>query len=188
MIVYTVTSINFLENILENKPIQYEKEKSKNFHIFSNAYLWISKKLSEKVYLFCEDLTPIWFWYKIDGKEVSYDKIEMMGERSKPYLIIQYKVDLDEVLLSDYQRWHMALNQSFLALNEEERDFWDSLLDERPFSLLKDDEKKIIIDSWSRCIYPTQASEIWEPSEYADIQGCLWKIDQKQILSYKIVK
>lgn len=188
MIVYTRTSVNFLENILGNKPIQYEKGKSENFQIFQTAYSWINKKLSEKVHLFYEDLTPIWFWYKINGEEVNFDKIEMMSDRLKPYLIIQYNVDLNEVLLSDYQRWHMVLTQRFLALSEEERDFWDSLLEEKPFKLLKDNEKEIIMDSWSRCICPTQDSEIWEPSEYADIQGCLWKINQNQILSYKIVK
>ena len=77
---------------------------------------------------------PVWAWYIQNGKR---KKPDLRGERwcygpgGEEYVCIEFDVPDDQVLLSDFDVWHIVLNNGLISESEEEYDaqekYWESL-------------------------------------------------------------
>jgi Domain of unknown function (DUF3841) len=87
---------------------------------FLAAYQWMMRQMQIKLSNYSREY-PIWVWLKRPDLRFS-------GHLEKGGNGVLLELDLDEkdVLVSDFQAWHIVLHDSFLALTEEEEQMYDS--------------------------------------------------------------
>lgn len=74
------------------------------------AYEWLTSKMLERLPAPTSDWKPwpLWAWLRIDGKEKGF-RISEPGN-----WMVKFRKPANQVLLSDYVKWHSPLNLSFL--------------------------------------------------------------------------
>ena len=101
------------------------------------AYDWLTRKMEECVGPAPDGARyPIWAWYKQQGQ--ADGKPDMRSHRPKPgEEIVRIKLDIPdwEVLLSDFDGWHFALNYWYLASSEANADSFDEWRESHSISL-----------------------------------------------------
>ena len=93
------------------------------------AYSFMKSKLLEKVPLpqvpgtFLQEIYPTWAWpleklidFKVDCRQRFFKK---WGPPGANYMCVVFEKKEQDVLLSDFDCWHFALNQQFLCLEEQ---------------------------------------------------------------------
>lgn len=92
------------------------------------AYLWLIDQMKNRIGLPPEGVVyPIWAWYKQHSQ--SDGKPDMRRSHYlKGHACVRMKLDIPdyEVLLSDFDEWHCALNYWFLSETEKESDEFDA--------------------------------------------------------------
>lgn len=148
---------------------------------FLKAYDWLRKQMNDKIGPSpLPDQYPIWAWYQgedFDNLEARCEEIEI-GHRG---VRLEIEIDEKQVLLSDFETWHMVLNNSYLAISEED---YDRFEDE---SKVNSDTTDRIEKSWERIFDLDQiVDENWiSPKEKKTIQATFWKLELNQIKNVK---
>ena len=87
---------------------------------------------------------------------------------------IEFEVDSDCVLLSDFDDWHFVLNHSYIADSETEFDEF--------YKMNHKDEKERIEESWNKIFDIGRDISNWTvPLDKKSIQATLWGFRLEQV-------
>lgn len=128
---------------------------------------WIGPPPQGVVYL-------VWAWYKQNGK---HKKPDWRGERwdygpgDEDYTCIEFEIPDDQVLLSDFDSWHIILNNGLFSDSEEEADQKDAYNDSLPVAEQKAYKEK----NWEKIFDITPFENRW--TRRGDwVQATVWEL------------
>ena len=128
---------------------------------FADAYEWMKKQMQERLPGYSGE-QPVWLWTeKPDLRSTKY------AESGSEIVRLTIELPSEKVLLSDFDGWHMVLNDTFFSFNQKEHDaFYRAEL-----SLTKEESWKRIFD------FETERDGDWfysiEEIEYQGVTGCI---------------
>lgn len=127
---------------------------------YKEPYHWMMAQMKKRIPHYGGEY-PVWLWTeRPDLRESGY------LERGEQGVLLMVELHFNTVLLSDFQAWHMVLNNSYMSLEEE---------DDEVYTLEE------IRKSWELIFELNQlkASEMW--GEPHHLQGVTGKIKTGQI-------
>ena len=93
-------------------------------------------------------------------------------------------------MLSDFDAWHIILNNQYLSISEEEEEAYFAArkrYDLHPSKKLADQLRTAFHVSWERIFNMDSLTEPdWPPMEHKSIQACFWQIDLDQVKSHRL--
>lgn len=150
--------------------------------LFINAYEWISKQM-KKIIGNPPVLTkyPVWAWYLIESENKRPDMRKCGFKVFEKSVLLEIEIPDDSVLLTDFNNWHIILNDGikykanseYLSYEEwelesqKEDEYYDSLSNEEKISYKE--------KSWETII----CSEDTHLAEY--VQATFWELKKSQI-------
>ncbi len=148
---------------------------------FRPAYRWLMQKMSERLVNY-EGNYPIWAW--AEPKPDLRNRYHL--ERGTDGVRIHFRAPKSEVLLSDYDSWHMLLgsNPSLVPLSETEYDeFYADYNQARAAGEDMTTRNSHIVASWERILdLPTlRASTEWA-SEQPYTQATVGQVAMSQVV------
>ena len=112
---------------------------------FKPAYRWLKEQMAVHITEY-GGRYPIWFWtHKPDFRQYRYWNYSKPGI---PIVLLECLVPEERVLLSDYESWHIPLNNGYLALDEAEWDAWYARCDAGHITSEQAEQEKR--ESWQR--------------------------------------
>ena len=157
--------------------------KSDDNNIFCNdfldSYSWLERKMKELLpssEIKC--VHPIWAWYKHDGKRKPDLRRSGFGERGQTNYRIEFEIEDNKVLLTDFSNWHLILNRS-----EEDKKVEHCCLPLKWFddTEIEDGLKDGWIISDDKLIYNWNNIIVDKNSLLKDIQATLWYVKIEQV-------
>lgn len=131
--VYTYQNPNVLDRLYTHESFITSNE-TKIWPEFIPAYDWMKKQMAETIDSFSGDY-PIWAWLKSCNNR-EYRK-QLLKENNQEVLITAL-VPRKRFIMSCYELWHCVLNNSAIAITEEE---YDNIADQSE-----------IEKTWKRCL------------------------------------
>lgn len=204
MKLWTIQSIAVVNELLKNKSTQADEKLSTyaDLREFKIAYKWMANKLNDK-YKKPEHIksnNPIWLWALVDGFDTYRDQDKMFYNRQAgEYALIECEINVNEVLLSDYDAFNSVLNLSYMTDDESEYVNFNERAEEDKVDVFKlfnsdyvrytNDNKlfnKImnyrleVIQSWDKIFDLTNESEF---SRYVDktLQAVTWELRKENV-------
>ena len=116
---------------------------------FSEPYDWLAKKMAERIGPPPPGARfPVWAWYMQDSKRKKPDlRRERWGCWTEgEFVCMELEIPDEQVLLSDFDTWHLVLNNSLISDSEEEDLKQDAFYDSLPDSLKQEYKDK----NWER--------------------------------------
>ncbi|ATF14877.1 DUF3841 domain-containing protein [Brevibacillus sp. HB1.4B] len=135
--------------------------------MFPKEYEWMIHQMKKRVAKYRGEY-PIWLW-------VDKPDLRRTGYFESGVQFVRIKVELDEqdVLLSDYDEWHMVLNNDFLANSEQEYEEYH-----QGKGTISKEESWERIFAWNR-----KRDSSWDAYEDRELQGTTGKIDIANVKS-----
>lgn len=164
----------------------------------NHAYRWLAKQMEALVGPPPSGVEyPVWAWYKQqgrpDGKPDMRSPIHWYS--GKPCVRMKLDVPDWEVLLSDFDGWHLVLNYCYASESEADSDAFDAWyeslgVDYRDIADRRLDSPELALvrsrieDSWTRVLGVHQEDEDWGfPWEKRSIQATFWELRREHVLS-----
>ena len=181
MRLFTVQPKEVLDIINEKGKFVCDPAKSENLAneydtAFRYAYKWLIGKMNEKIENPNHVEYPVWAWYKIDGKnELPYFNNSLVNYENQ--VLLEIEIDDKDVVLTDYNLWHMPLNGCFANMEEsdeawEEKSKWFDSLD-------PEERHRVRLESWN-CVFDTSGKYI---------QATFWELKKENIVNvYEILE
>ena len=129
---------------------------------FRSSYDWLVEQMKKRIGMPPDDVKyPVWAWYQWEGarKRLDMRTHRYGGEMGTPIVLLSIDVPDNMVLLSDFDMWHVILNDGYLPLYGKD-DIEDPSEDEK----LKSWENVFCVDietDWWNAPKSTQAT-FWE--------------------------
>ena len=137
------------------------------------------------------DTVPLWGWYRWLSEAKPRPDLRAIRRycHPGPYVLIQCGLLEEAVVLSDFDAWHVILNNGYVSLSGEDDETYESELsqcrahaDEQARQALRDKFYK----SWERVIEMDPLREpYWFPTREKPIQACFWQLERHQVRSAK---
>ncbi|MBI6874651.1 DUF3841 domain-containing protein [Clostridium aciditolerans] len=143
-------------------------EGNKEFAIdgFEKHYSWMMEQMHKKLSKYNGDY-PVWLWsQKPDRKRVEQNYLE----KDTKGVLLEAELDRADVLLSDFEAWHVVLNNGFFSISEEEYELWE----QNKCNILKE-------ESWERIFDLHLLESIGDWGSITELQGVTGKIDIDKI-------
>ena len=140
------------------------------------AYDWMAQQLAKKIGPPPLNVNyPIWAWYQWEGKKARRDlRFSGYAPRGTPMVQIEFEVDSDYVLLSDFDDWNLVLNNSYIADSENEFESF--------YAMEYKDENERIEGSWRKIFDIEKEIPGWTtPLDKKTIQATLWEVRLEQV-------
>lgn len=152
---------------------------------FRNAYEWISEKMKEKIGPAPEGvIIPIWAWHTWEGKRRKPDFRNSMFREYKDCCLIEIEIPDEQVLLTDFDSWHLVLNECPI-IDEDDRDAFEQKYDH--WLELPEGEKEIEMrKSWDALVNQTE-DELMQ-KENISIQAVFWELRKEDVRNVKFHK
>lgn len=108
---------------------------------FRESYEWMAEQMKKRIGSPPEGVhLPIWAWYQWEGKRKRLDMRThgCWSDKGVPIVLLTLDVPDECVLLSDFDYWHVVLNDSALIFpidnntvysKEEQRKSWEKIFD-----------------------------------------------------------
>ncbi|OAB34029.1 DUF3841 domain-containing protein [Paenibacillus glacialis] len=130
------------------------------YAMYPNEYLWMIDQMKKRIDGY-EGEHPIWLWIKKpDMRSTSHFPSHTNCVR------LTFELNNKHVLVSDFESWHMVLNDSFYANNEKEYDDFHSGL----LNITKE-------ESWKRIFDLSRLRDVEWDGKGDWLQGVTGKID-----------
>lgn len=121
---------------------------------FAAAYRWMVAQMRQRLPRpsFAAK-TPLWAWYQYRGPDRPRPDLRKRshlpaGQRG---VRIEFELADELVLLSDFELWHLVLNNWYLGESEADADAFDKLADQEGYPLPPDSPlNQVVRDSWTR--------------------------------------
>ena len=178
MTLWTIQPIGVYENLIETGRYICDINKS-GMSDLRCAYDWLVEQMISKIGAPPEGVKyPVWAWYK-DGEKYKPDLRQARfayGKKGEKFACIEIEIPDDMVVLSDFDDWHMILNDDLISFTEVE---CDQLQEE--YDLLSESDKlKMKYDNWQRVFNVDFLENEWtRRGEY--IQATFWELRKDQI-------
>ena len=125
MILWTIQPIEIWKMIQEAGVYRCNpKQSSMPEPEFVEKYEWLIRQMKKRIGPPPGEVTyPVWAWYKQNSK---HKKPDLRSERrgygpgDDDYVCIEFEIPDDQVLLSDFDVWHIILNNGLISETEEE--------------------------------------------------------------------
>ena len=147
---------------------------------FVEKYEWLIRQMKKRIGLSPEGVVyPVWAWYKQNGK---HRKPDLRGERwrygpgDEDYTCIEFEIQDDQVLLSDFDSWHIILNNGLFSDSEEKADQKDAYYD----SLSAEEQRAYKEKNWEQVFDITPFENDW--TRRGDwVQATVWELRKDMI-------
>ena len=140
MILWTIQHREAYEEMLRTGVLR-----ANSAHIFDEffreSYEWMAEQMKKRIGNPPEGVElPIWAWYQWEGKRKRPDMRShgRSSDRGVPIVLLTMDVPENQVLLSDFDYWHVVLNDGHLIFpydenavysKEERRESWEKIFD-----------------------------------------------------------
>lgn len=161
---YTIQHINAWEYAKKRGYLQGNK----NFAIgdFKKSYSWMMEQMKKRLPKYNGEY-PIWVWTKKpDGEDVE----EAYLSKGTKGILLEIQLDRKDVLLSDFEAWHIVLMNTFFSLSEKE----DKLYEEGKINITKE-------ESWERIFDLHLLSRQGDWCKISELQGVTGRININKI-------
>ena len=154
---------------------------------FDAAYEWIAYQMKKRIGPPPDGVEfPVWAWYKQNGK---HKKPDLRSERwgygpgEEEYACIELEVPDELVLLSDFDEWHMILNNWIISDTEEEENQLESLYN----GLTPEAQKRFQFMNWERALNTAPLNNGWTiRGEW--VQATFWELRKEMIRNAKFLR
>ena len=164
---------------------------------YRGPYQWMVKQMERRLSIPrpSQNTMPIWAWYRWEGKRSKPD-LRAGGHLPKGDrgVRIEFRIEGDRVLLSDFDLWHYVLNYWYLPTSERNgRSFERELAakglsfyrcsHERPLARAR--YRREIERSWERIFdieWFDRSQAIADPPEKKSIQATLWELHLEEVV------
>lgn len=182
MILWTFQPYVVYEKLMQKGEYSCQPDKSINIiddpeRHFTQAYQWMIKQMKEKIGVAPKDVTlPIWAWYRWNYKHQCPKFFYESGNDIR--VCLKIKIPDDQVLLSEFDKWHYVLNRWYLnnAISQNEWDKNDKWFN----SLPKKQAEEVMKKSWQNIFDISPRHGIWTMNG-GYVQGCFWKLTKDQV-------
>jgi hypothetical protein len=134
------------------------------------AYRWMVGQMRARLPAFSGD-HPVWaFLYR----PYIYDP---EGPIDREYVLLEFEIPRERVLLSDFSAWHWVMSQSFLSMSDEEFDATDPRGSTPP-------DATTVERSWHRIFEPDTITE-WVRGDDRRLQACVDRVYLHEVRSVR---
>lgn len=94
---------------------------------FDAHYQWMMKQMEKRINVDASDY-PIWLWLTLNNVNIE----EITFNLSCDYVLLEIDLPEDKVLLSNFDAWHIILNNGYFSDNIDnvnQEDDWETLFD-----------------------------------------------------------
>jgi len=154
---------------------------------FISAYRWMIEQMGRRIGSKPDGNTfPLWAWYRWEGKSKKPDlRFRAHLPSGVKGVRIEFFIDENLILLSDFSDWHFVLNYWYLPETEEEGEYFEKKLEREGLSFYT--EKPLshtgyhneIVKSWER-IFNVDLSDTGN-----SIQATFWELPLKNVVAVK---
>lgn len=191
---WTIQSIPAWEKLQKLKVLQADRHYIEKE--FLNAYQWMALQMKKKLgYRPFRDSVPLWAWYQWEGKEKRKPDLRYSGHLPKGVkgVLIEFKIDRNQALLSDFDLWHYVLNYWYLPISKKDHCAFLAELSKEGLSFYETKPlpnikyHKRIVKGWGR-IFDIDSSNdyIASPNEEKSIQACFWELRIENVRNIQI--
>lgn len=141
-----------------------------------HAYDWMAAQMHRRIGAAPDGVQyPVWAWYQWEGKRKRMDlRKSGYANRGTPMVQITLEADIKDFLLSDFDAWHIVLNQHYMADNEQD---WDTF-----YANGGDHRTDEIVKSWEKIFDLTRCTSGWDYApDRQTVQATLWEIHISQV-------
>ena len=181
MILWTMQPLNVYEMIQRTGVYRCDPARSSMIRMeFTEQYDWLAEKMSERIGPPPKGVKyPVWAWYVQNSKR---HKPDLRSERwgygpgGTAYTCLEVDIPDDQVLLSDFDMWHVPLNNGLISDSEEE-----DAAQEVYYNSLSEEQKKAYRDkNWERIFDVTPFENDWiRRGDW--VQATFWELKKEQI-------
>jgi len=159
-----------------------------------DAYGWMRDQMIARIGPpSATDAAPLWGWQRWRNKarpRPDLRAIRHYWHPPGPYVLIECELPSHTVVLSDFDAWHIVLNNSYVSVSEEDDESYEAQArsyyekpDEQALAALRDRFYR----SWERIIDMHELPEpYWHGDEKRSVQACFWQIERDQVRSAKL--
>lgn len=186
MTLWTIQPVDVAKQLEETGIYKCNPDKAPNISdgSFVKAYNWLIKQMKEIIGNSPKGVKyPVWAWYVTDNKHQRPDMRKLAFRVYKPSVLMEVEIPDNEVVLTDFNRWHIVLNNclNYKAnyLENISDDEWWSLADKEDkyfFSLNKNKREAYLDESWKKVIY--RKGDKYSPPY---IQATFWELKKERI-------
>lgn len=148
-------------------------------------YQWMAEQMERRLALKPANAGrfPVWAWHTHGGKQPPDLRYAGLGGKGEQTVMLTIQLPAADVLLSDYNAWHIVLNNGPCTDNEAEWEQW------KIFEKIWPTERyaAAMRASWEKIFDPGRpCSSEWcgDPEKSHDyIQACFWVLEKNMVLS-----
>lgn len=157
------------------------------------AYEWIREQLIARVGPpLAPDAAPLWGWYQWNGTARKRPDLRSVRHNYNPpgrYVLIECVLPDEAVMLSDYEAWHIILNDGYVGVTERDCNAHYAALERcsaRPDKREAERLWRRQYESWTRVIdMEVLKAPYYHAMKNKPIQACFWRLKRDQIRSAK---
>lgn len=180
MILWTIQPTEIMEVVNNTGSFTCDVSKSENYEDFKDAYLWLVSEMDKRNIPHPEGIDlPLWAWHTRDWKHKKPDLRNIgLGCSGQKCVCIEFEIDDDKVLLSDYDNWHFVLNKWWLDDSTCDKE-WEKLhewYDKQPYDV----RNKLMVESWQKVFDIKPYENDWfAKGRY--VQATFWELKNEMI-------
>lgn len=179
MIIWTLQPLFVYQQVRENGVFHCDPEQCA-MPEFEDSYRWIADQMRKRIGPPPDGVEfPVWAWHTRNWRRARPDLRTARwdcGPGNQDYTCITMDVPDSDVLLSDFDSWHMVLNKSPIAESEQE---FDQLYEEID-AMSKQDRMAFLSSNWERVFDIGKVSDHWM-DRGRWIQATLWELRAEYI-------
>ena len=189
MTLWTIQPIERYEELLKNGIIYGGKDYVDKD--FLKPYQWLMHKMNEKIgEPEFPECYPIWAWFQYHNVKRRKPDLRCSAHLTKGQKGVRIEIHKkeSEVLLSDFDLWHYALNYWKINDNEQEAKKFDLLLEKNKIKSIDKENytieiKQEIEKSWDKILDMNYAPKYSaQPFEEKSIQATFWTLSTDEII------
>lgn len=183
MRIWSIQPESLYEQLKVDKVLHYDAKFADED--FLPAYQWLARQMAVRTGPPPEGvLYPFWAWHTIDGKNQKPDlrRSEYKEYDARP-VCLELEIPADKVLLSDFEAWHIVLNNSyyFYFSDEEEAHRIHAWFD----SLPSDEQTGIRTKSWEKIFDVCPPNKDSGDDQGMYVQATFWALRLDQVVAVR---
>lgn len=153
---------------------------------FIRAYKWMAKKMEARLgFRPSQNSLPLWAWYQWEGERKRKPDLCYKGHlfKGKRGVRIEFDIEADKVVLSDFELWHYVLNYWYLPATKEDGEAFEVELSKKGLSfyetkpLPNTNYHERIVKSWEHIFDITCSDDLSAfPKNKKSIQAGFWEL------------
>lgn len=138
---------------------------------FREAYDWMAEQMTQRIYAAPEGIKhPVWAWYQWDGKHKRPDmrSFRKWSNPGTPIVLLTVDIPDSEVLLSDFDTWHIVMSKGYCPVDDADLDYMDVATPEE------------VVASWERIFLPLPHDG--GVCSVNHVQATIWQIKKEWVI------